>query len=110
MPRPMAIRSFCSIFLFVTFLSFGAQAQFYTGSIGYTKQNQLLRPEYAAVDASGNIYVTDNGNDRVQKFNASGDFITMWGASGSGNGEFNNPTGIAVDSNGDVYVCDQSPD
>jgi len=106
----MVIRSSCCIFFLVTVLSFAAQAQFYNSSIGYTKQNPLLRPEYVAVDASGNIYVTDSGNDRIQKFNSSGEFITMWGTSGSGDGQFISPTAIAVDNNGDVYVCDQTPD
>ena len=41
-------------------------------------------------------------------FAASGDFILKWGSSGSGDGQFNAPYGVAVDSNGNVYVADTS--
>ncbi|GAB6286295.1 MAG: hypothetical protein STSR0009_24960 [Methanoregula sp.] len=34
-------------------------------------------------------------------------FITKWGTYGSGNGQFKNPDGVAVDSSGNVYVMDQ---
>ncbi len=61
-----------------------------------------------AVDSSGNVYVTDTGNNRIQKFNGTGTFITQWGGSGNGNGTFNGPAGVAVDSSGNVYVADQS--
>jgi len=33
-------------------------------------------------------------------------FVTKWGSYGSGNGQFYNPNGIAVDSSGNVYVAD----
>jgi tripartite motif-containing protein 71 len=50
--------------------------------------------------------VTDSGNDRIQKFSSTGHFITKWGYSGSGNGQFNGPGGVATDSAGSVYVTD----
>jgi sugar lactone lactonase YvrE len=65
-----------------------------------------------ALDAQGYLYVVDQNNHRVLKFDADGGFITMWGrnggdgTAGSGNGEFNAPTGIAVDPAGRVYVAD----
>jgi DNA-binding beta-propeller fold protein YncE len=58
------------------------------------------------VDASGNVYVADAGNNRIQKFSSSGTLITMWGSLGTGNGQFSNPSGVAVDASGNVYVAD----
>jgi DNA-binding beta-propeller fold protein YncE len=62
-----------------------------------------------AVDAStGSVYVTDNGNNRVEKFTSSGTYLTQWGSFGSDNGQFKYPYGIAVDNSGNVYVADAS--
>ena len=46
------------------------------------------------------------GNDRIQKFDSSGTFLTKWGSSGSGDGQFDGPVGVATDSSGNVYVAD----
>ncbi len=59
-----------------------------------------------AVDSSGNVYVADTNNNRIQKFTSSGAYMTQWGSSGSGDGQFSNPNGVAVDSSGNVYVAD----
>jgi DNA-binding beta-propeller fold protein YncE len=48
-----------------------------------------------------NVYVADNGNNRVQYFNATGGYL---GKCGSGDGQFNNAYGVALDSNNNVYV------
>ncbi|OGF14586.1 MAG: hypothetical protein A2W00_07300, partial [Candidatus Eisenbacteria bacterium RBG_16_71_46] len=63
-------------------------------------------PSAVAVDLSGNVYVADTGNNRVQKFTANGDYIGQWGSSGTGDGQFDAPTGIAMDAAGNVYVAD----
>ncbi len=67
---------------------------------------QFNNPTGIAVDASGNVYVTDTDNNRVQKFNSNGTFIAKWGTPGINDTQFNNPTGIAVDASGNVYVID----
>jgi DNA-binding beta-propeller fold protein YncE len=59
-----------------------------------------------AVDASGNIYVADNFNHRIQKFTSSSDFITKWDTLGSVDGQFDRPEGVAIDTSGNVYVTD----
>ena len=67
---------------------------------------QFSRPQGLAVDASGNIYVADSGNNRIQKFTNTGVLITAWGTWGFGDGQFSNPQGVAVAPSGDVYVMD----
>jgi tripartite motif-containing protein 71 len=69
---------------------------------------QYNSPNSIAVDSHGNVYVTDYDNNRVQKFDTNGNFITKWGSEGSKDGQFLNPQGIAVDSHGNVYVTDVS--
>ena len=59
-----------------------------------------------AVDSSGNVYVTDLGNHRIEKFTSGGSFIMSWGSSGTGNGQFSAPEGIAIDLSDNVYVAD----
>ena len=45
-------------------------------------------------------------NHRIQKFTSDGVFLTKWGTEGSGDGQFRDPWGVAVDSAGNVYVAD----
>ena len=44
--------------------------------------------------------------NRIQKFNSAGGFQLAWGSYGSGEGQFRNPSGVAVDGGGNVYVAD----
>jgi hypothetical protein len=71
-----------------------------------TDNGQFDVPIGVAVDSSGNVYVSDWLNSRIQKFDSSGNFITKWGSQGKDNGQFYNPQGIAVDLSGNVYVAD----
>jgi DNA-binding beta-propeller fold protein YncE len=63
-----------------------------------------------ATDGSGNVYVADANNARIQKFDASGTLLTTWGSRGSGNGQFSNPGGVATDGSGNVYIADTGND
>jgi DNA-binding beta-propeller fold protein YncE len=67
---------------------------------------QLRSPWGITVDGAGDVYVTDTGNHRVEKFDREGNFITQWGGFGNGDGQFNFPYGIAVDARGSVFVVD----
>ena len=69
---------------------------------------QFDGPTDIAIDATGNIYVVDSGNHRIQKFDSTGKFLGKWGARGSGDGQFEFPIGIALDSSGKfAYVTDK---
>jgi sugar lactone lactonase YvrE len=71
-------------------------------------------PLGVAADSSGNVYVTDAGNDTIRKI-ASGGVVTTFAGTvdiagstdGTGSaGQFNNPFGICADSSGNLYVGD----
>ncbi len=80
---------------------------------------QLTVPWGIAVnDVTHNVYVVDQGNNRVEEFSAAGTFITEFNGSASPSGAFSKPTNIAVDNSdnpldpsaGDVYVVDSGKD
>ncbi|MEJ0021441.1 MAG: 6-bladed beta-propeller [Candidatus Doudnabacteria bacterium] len=59
-----------------------------------------------AADSSGNVYISDAGNNRIQKFGPDGHFISAWGSFGSGDGQLKHPYYIAIDSSDNIYVAD----
>jgi tripartite motif-containing protein 71 len=75
------------------------------GSLG-TAGGQFKHPAGIAVDAQGNLWVVDQDNDRVHKFNAASEYLTSFGSPGTGDGQFGRPTGIAIDGKGNLWVAD----
>jgi sugar lactone lactonase YvrE len=75
-----------------------------------TEPGQFSVPTNVAVDADGNLYVTDVYNNRVEVFDAEGNFIRQWGKAGDRPGTFSRPKGIAIDSDGHVWVADAVED
>ncbi len=101
--------------------SFGQLGQVYTEGDPYFNKisgadsgGVFNRPSGVAIGPSGNIYVADTWNYRIQVFTPDGKFLNSWGQ----RGEFGNnaqpepmdgfwgPRGIAVDSQENVYVAD----
>lgn len=85
---------------------------------GANSAARFNNPTGIAVDGSGNLYVTDYNNDTIREVTPAGVVITLaglagvWGnADGTGtNASFFGPTGISVDSSGDLFVIDSAND
>ena len=67
---------------------------------------QFNQPTGIMAHSSGNIYVADFNNHRVQIFNSSGVYQSQFGGFGSGDGQLNHPKGLAEDASGNIYVVD----
>ena len=75
------------------------------GKYGISQPGSFLSPQHLAFDSENNLYVTDLGNARVQKFDSNGNFLLEWGSKGSEPGKFGHPSGIAI-SDEFVFVVD----
>ncbi len=77
-----------------------------SGVLTGTGNSQFDAPFGIATDSADDIYVVDHDNNRVQKFDSDGVFITTWGSFGPSDGLFSIPQDIAVDSADNIYVVD----
>jgi len=87
----------------------------YSGDNGPAASAQLNSPEAVAVDASGNVYIADDSNNRIRKVTPAGIISTFAGTGTPGysgdNGpatsaKLNGPSGLATDSAGDLFIAD----
>ena len=78
-------------------------------TVGDVAPGEFRTPIGVAADGSGNLYVLEQVNRRVQKLDPTGGFLAEWGSEGSGAGEFSFPSDVAVDAaGGAVYVTDNN--
>lgn len=84
----------------------GPQVRVFDSSGNYLVRwsTNVSSPGGIAVDAAGNVYVTDFGGSRILKYDQDGDLLLSWG----GQGQFQNPAGIAVDkTSGLLFIADR---
>jgi hypothetical protein len=96
----------------VTTFAGNGQYGFQDGPAGVAEFKQLAG---IATDAAGNLYVSDFYNQRIRKITPSGDVSTVAGNGNAGlldgpadSASFNEPTGLAIDNAGNIYVADYS--
>ena len=88
----------------------------YSGDGGLATAAKLSKSSALCIDSLGNLYFTDENNERVRKIDAHSKIITTIAGDGivgfSGDGmpatscEFNHPDGIAIDNDGYIYISD----
>ena len=93
----------------------GTGSRGYSGDGGSATSAKLDSPTGVAVDASGNLYIADAGNDRVRRVDPAGQITTVAGTGSrgySGDGgpapsaELHRPIGLALDASGNLYIAD----
>ena len=105
------IRQVTTAGVVTTFAGSAGQSGSNDGSGGAARFNH---PGGVAVDGNGTVYVTDSTNNTIRKITPAGVVTTLAGLAGvsgsqdgtGGGASFNNPTGITVDSAGNLYVAD----
>lgn len=87
----------------------------YSGDGGPATLAQLQLPSCVAIDAAGNLYIADTGNQSIRKINSSGVITTIVGTGAPGfvgdggpatSALLNYPYGVAVDALGNIYIAD----
>ena len=94
----------------------GTGERSFAGDDGPAVEARLDHPFGVAVDAAGNLYIADTFNQRIRRVDPSGTISTfagtgIFGFSGDGGpaveARLDNPTGVAVDAAGNLYIADQ---
>ncbi len=70
------------------------------------ENGEFKSPRDIAIDNNGFVYVADTGNQRIQKFDSDGTFLSKWTGINNKDGTFQSPLGIAVYKDEFIYVAD----
>jgi tripartite motif-containing protein 71 len=79
----------------------------YVSSFGATGSGigQFTGAMGTAIDSKGNLWMVDQGNGRVEEFNAKGEYLFKFGEPGPNPGQLKMPSGLAIDSSGNFWVA-----
>jgi YD repeat-containing protein len=88
---------------YVPSYALAAEGSFGTAGTG---DGQFNLPADLAVDAKNNLWVVDSNNNRLEKFNEAGAYVSKFGSLGSANGKLNHPSAVAMDAVGNLWVAD----
>jgi DNA-binding beta-propeller fold protein YncE len=75
-------------------------------SSGGVEDGQLMWPAAIAIDAGGNVYISDEALHRISIFDPQGRFLGKWGVRGNDAGRFNRPAGLGFDQDQHLLVVD----
>src|SRR5439155_378767 len=88
----------------------------FAGDGGAATSASLFNPVGVALDASGNLYIADSGNNRIRKVAAATGIITTVAGNGSSafvsdggaatGASLNDPAGVGLDASGNLYIAD----
>ena len=67
---------------------------------------ELKAPVGIALDANDIVYISERSSHSISVFTRNGQYLTSFGGKGSGPGQFNSPTGIAIGNDGKIYIAD----
>ena len=94
----------------------GNGTQSFSGDSGSATNAALNYPASVAVDASGNMFIADQNNNRIRKVSTNGIITTVAGCAGTGgysgdggvatNEALYGPSGVSVDTNGNLFIAD----
>jgi trimeric autotransporter adhesin len=85
----------------------------FSGDTGFATNASLVSPQNATVDAIGNLFIADTGNNRIREVGTNGVIATVAGSALNDgdlatNATINSANGIAFDSAGNLYIADSS--
>ena len=97
-----------------TFAGSSSASADFGGDGGPAASALLNLPKGVAVDASGNVYIADSGNNRIRKVDTAGKIATVAGGGTTSLGDLgqatrarlSNPQSVAVDAAGNIYIAD----
>ena len=78
------------------------------GPVGgsFRVEGGFVWPSSVVIDRSDNLWVSDEGANKISTLSLDGKLLGQWGSAGTGDGELNRPASVCFDDGGNLYVAD----